>query len=93
LSEKKSCASCAFCRDEQSGYSSWTITGSTYTCIQNLNPGFPLDDESTTESQQGVVLAFAEKCKAFRDGQRLMCGCGVDDETQELIDWARQFAP
>lgn len=91
MTEKKSCASCAFCRDIGHGYSEYTITDNTYECLGNLNPGMPLESDSAPAGKQEVVLEFADSCPAFHEGQRLMGGLFVDDEKAEFADWSKQF--
>lgn len=93
MSEKKSCASCAFCRDIGHGYSEYTITDNVYECLGSMNPGMPLGSDDVPPEKQAQVLEFAETCPAYREGQRLMAGLFVEDEKQEFADWAKQFQP
>jgi hypothetical protein len=95
MADKKSCASCAFCCQADQGYSEWTVTGATYTCLISLNPSFPMDNEEVPrEPDQAKILEYADTCRAFLDGQRLIVGMGGQEEMrQEAIDWALQFRP
>ncbi len=93
MNEKKTCASCAFCKEEGHGYSEYTITDSTYDCMGSMNPGFPLNDYDSTQEKQAAILEFAETCPAFLAGTRLSGGLFVDDDKKEFSDWTKQFGP
>ena len=96
MDELKSCASCCLCGEELQGYSAHTITGSTYTCLINKNPKFPLDDEIVRgEREQAEVLEFADECPEFEEGTRFMIGLydSVKDGCfeQDVKDWRAKF--
>src|SRR5258708_28145 len=89
----KNCSQCAFCIVEMTGYSEYTITGTIYTCLGELNLKFPIDTEDCNPQQEAEAMAIADECPAYREGQSRGIGLGVDDAKQEFREWVAQLLP
>ena len=59
------CDNCKYCILEDTGYSNYTVEGTTVSCLLNHNPNFPKDYWYGEEP----TLAFATKCPQFTPGE------------------------
>lgn len=99
ISGDKGCANCRFCMSEQQGYSEWTITGYTYTCLKGLHPEMPFDDEVASAADVDRVMEFGVTCSGRVEGDGPYFGldgvatdeevCGGDSELLALLKAAR----
>lgn len=94
----KTCEDCKYCVQEDSGYSNYTVEGTTADCLLGLNSKMPID----RFYGEDPALQFAKKCERFSEGvgpyidvdreslkhynDKLSTAYSDDPEISELLD-------
>lgn len=82
--DRQGCEACRFLLREDHGYSNWTVMGTVTTCLKDVNPNMPCDDDHVggTEAQR-QALAYGETCEAREAGDYIWIDC--DGEESDAI--------
>lgn len=59
------CDQCRYAELHDYGYSNWTVEGTTFKCLLNLNPNGDFDRFYGADER----LAYAEQCEKYRYGE------------------------
>lgn len=87
------CTNCIFCRQEDYGYSNWTVEGTTVSCLFGLigqyeGTSFPNEAEKIAQERAASV---AENCKTFRAGTGLYFDCDREVVGANIAAWVDQY--
>lgn len=83
----KKCTDCKFALLKDYGYSNYTVEGTEFNCLKNLNPSSGID----IWYNEAPELLFAEQCNSFSEGDPFRLSvednlepysydCGIDEE-------------
>lgn len=85
VDSNRKCTNCQWCKMEDEGYSEWTVTGYSASCMFGL-----VEFNSEVESTHDRLNLTAVNCPHFTDGYPLHQSLsGEVENTQEITDWIR----
>lgn len=66
--DAKGCEGCRYLMRMDTGYSNYTVTGTSVACLKGVNPGMPLCDEDVESATFDAVMGFGETCATKSPG-------------------------